>query len=602
MSQQKTKELRAQILGRPTSYDSDVRLSFTRGWAKLVLVVLLLGVLFWPGIQHHWEMTMDPYFVPFDAAMYTPAFFKFDPNDPVPTTYIKEYHLNAMCPLLYVWLLKMGSQFFDVRYFQFGVMYFAYAVFVCVLGRLGWVLGGAALCFAVVAFTLTARIFIGMGFIGGAARMFAYPLIALVLYALIRDRPKLLMVTVVVAGLLYPLVAIIGAFCLAAWMLMRPLSGRGVVSHWGLARRLGTLALTGFLSVAGVLPLLHGSTPYGRRVVDADIKMFPEAGPDGNYRPFDQLPYKLLGSEWISYYVGPMYGHGDPIVSWFNVHKNLDSLNLLVVIAGTGLIVFLVILGGLKLLAKEDSSGVGIRLIVFFAVCGALHVIAWIASPYLFIPTRYFMFSLPFLVTLIFPWSLQMLLERVSQLLASPRLRDAVFLGFIFVYLMAFGARGNVAYSASPLARASKPLLDEVAALPKDVLIAGWPAGELQKVEYVSRRNAFLTQDVHQVLHLTFLKTMRQRMDAVFDAYLSTDATPLYRMRNEFGVTHLLVEKQHFTDPQRPPSYFAPWRGRIQSRLAEIKGKEYLMNGSLHERAAIFNRQGLILLDLSKVP
>ncbi|MGH7794638.1 MAG: hypothetical protein ACREQ2_07045, partial [Candidatus Binatia bacterium] len=75
-----------------------------------------------------------------------------------------------------------------------------------------------------------------------------------------------------------------------------------------------------------------------------------------------------------------------------------------------------------------------------------------------------------------------------------------------------------------------------------------------------------------------------------------------YRLKNKFGVTHLIVETRDFTDPNHPPEYYAPWRARIQPRLAEIKEKELLMNGSLHKKAAIFNQNGLILLDLSKLP
>ena len=95
---------------------------------------------------------------------------------------------------------------------------------------------------------------------------------------------------------------------------------------------------------------------------------------------------------------------------------------------------------------------------------------------------------------------------------------------------------------------------------------------------------------------------MRGRMDAIFEAYLSTDTAPLRRLREEFGVTHLLVETRDFTDPKHPPEYFAPWRSRISRRLAEIKGKEYLMNRSLQEKAAVYNQNGFILLDLAKLP
>ncbi len=98
-----------------------------RGWMKLVLVILSLGVLYWPGIRHHWQLAHDPYFVPFDAVQYIPAFFKHETNDPVPTTYLKEYFLNAICPPLYKASLVVGAQFADVRDFQLVMMYAAFA-------------------------------------------------------------------------------------------------------------------------------------------------------------------------------------------------------------------------------------------------------------------------------------------------------------------------------------------------------------------------------------------------------------------------------------------------------------------------------------------
>src|SRR5262249_12791611 len=107
-----------------------------RRMTKLTLVVLSLGVLFWPGIRHHWKIANNPYFVPFDAAHVIPPFFKFDPNDPIPTNYIKEYYLNALSPLLYKWLIRIGAKLADVRRFQLGMVYLAYAVFICTLGRL----------------------------------------------------------------------------------------------------------------------------------------------------------------------------------------------------------------------------------------------------------------------------------------------------------------------------------------------------------------------------------------------------------------------------------------------------------------------------------
>ena len=565
-------------------------------------MILALGFLFRPGIEHHWKIAHDRYFVPFDAVQYIPSYFKYDRKEPIPTTYIKEYYLNVTCPLLYRWMTTVGAKLIDVRHFQLALTYLLYGFFILILGRIGWILGGAVLSFAVVVFSIEAWIFFGLGFIGGAPRMFAYPLIALIFLSLIQDRPLLLAATVVLGGLLYPIVVMIGGFSLACWLLLKPLASAGVVSRWSISRRLGILAVTGLLTLAGLIPLMLASKPYGRHVVAADIATYPEAGPEGNYRPYDRLPFGLFGAEALIYYAGPLISHGDPILASVNIHKNLDSRSALAMIAASGAVILVIIFAGARALLGTNLRVTTLRIVVFFIGCIVLHVVAWLLAPYFFIPTRYLMFTLPFLMTLIFPWALFALLENSRQLRALPMTRSAVFLGIITVYLLMFGGRGNVDFSEAVVKKSSQPLFDAVAALSTDAVVAGWPIGELSKMEYATRRNVFLTGDVHQVLYLDCLKAMRQRMDALFDAYLSTDAAPLSRLKQNYGVTHLLVDTQDFSGSDHRPEYFAPWNARIRQRLAEIKGREYLLRASLHQKAAVYNRNGLILLDLARLP
>jgi len=499
-------------------------------------------------------------------------------------------------------LTRIGAQLIDVRHFQLSLTYLLYGFFIIIVGRIGWILGGAALSFAVVAFTIEAWIFFGLGFIGGAPRMFAYPLIALIFYSLIQDHPLLLASTVVLGGLLYPIVVMLAGFSLACWLLLKPIAGDGVVSRWSLTRRLGILAITGLLTVATLIPLVLASKPYGRHVVAADISSYPEAGSEGNYRPYDRLPFELFGTEWMLYYAGPLFSHGDPIVSTTNIHKSLDGGRALGVIAISGALIFAVIVAGAFRILRSNHQIWVVRIAVFYVGCILLHVFAWLFAPYFFIPTRYFMFTLPFLITLIFPWALSALLSNSRQLQTRPKIRTGAFLGITALYLLLFGGRGNVDFSEAVVKKSSQPLFEAVASLPADVIIAGWPLGEVRKMEYANRRNVFLTGDVHQVLYLECLKTMRERMDAMFDAYFSTDVAPLSRLKQTYGVTHLVVETRDFSDPNYAPEYFAPWKERIRPRLAEIKGREYLMSESLHEKAAVYKGNGLILLDLSRLP
>lgn len=572
-------------------------------WIKLTLVIATLGFLYHPGIQHHWEIVQNPYFFPFDAGLYVPAYFKFDIDDPVPTTYAKDYVLNSICPVLYKAMLMLATRFMDVRNFQLFMTYMAYGFFVATLGRLGWLLGGALLSFTVMAIVMNAWMFLGLGFIGGAPRMYAFPLMALILYSLVRDHPRLLGICAILGAMLYPPIAIIAGVCFAGWMLLPSFARRGAVSSWSLSRRLTTLCLVALVTLSALAPLFLASQPFGRRMMATDIGNYPEVGTSGNYRRFDQLPYELFGGEWLSYYLGPLYSHSDAIAPKLNIHKRLLGVDLLVPLATIGVLVLIVTIAGLRLLFQSDKTGIGLRSMGFFVVCFALHVISWFAAPLLYIPTRYLMFSLPFIIALVFPWSAYQLISRATHGVAWPHFRNLAFLAMVGVYLMVFGGRGNVAFETGFIVGdTTRPLMNAVAALPKSSIIAGWPRGDIESIEYLTRRNVFLSAATHQVLHLGFVETMRRRMDALMDAYFSVADAPVRRLREEFGVTHLLVDTRHFIDPQRQPDYFAPWRSRIGPRLAAVREKAYVMNQTVQSRAAIHSNRELILLDLSKLP
>ena len=103
------------------------------------------------------------------------------------------------------------------------------------------------------------------------------------------------------------------------------------------------------------------------------------------------------------------------------------------------------------------------------------------------------------------------------------------------------------------------------------------------------------------MLHVDFIETMRKRMDALFEAYFGTDAAPLHRLKQEYGVTHLIVDTRHFTDREHVPEYFSPWQARILPRLKEIEGRVFLMNATMQRDAAIFNQNNFILIDLGKL-
>ena len=91
---------------------------------------------------------------------------------------------------------------------------------------------------------------------------------------------------------------------------------------------------------------------------------------------------------------------------------------------------------------------------------------------------------------------------------------------------------------------------------------------------------------------------MRVRMRALIDAYFATSLEPVERLRDDHGVTHLLIERAHFG--RRPPVYFKPFDGWINAARRAARGKRYELPAQIGA-ASIFSFAGFELLDLSRL-
>jgi hypothetical protein len=138
-----------------------------------------------------------------------------------------------------------------------------------------------------------------------------------------------------------------------------------------------------------------------------------------------------------------------------------------------------------------------------------------------------------------------------------------------------------------------------VAALPPDAIVAGWPDGPVDNVPYLARRRALLTFETHQALHAGYLDEMRRRAGALFDAYFASTWAPVIRLRDEFGVTHVLVDRRHFGPA--PPAYFAPYDAWIAAAWARGRQEGFVLADVARTPAARFVEGPLTLLDLRDV-
>jgi hypothetical protein len=86
-------------------------------------------------------------------------------------------------------------------------------------------------------------------------------------------------------------------------------------------------------------------------------------------------------------------------------------------------------------------------------------------------------------------------------------------------------------------------------------------------------------------------------MKALLEAYYATEMTPIRSLKETFGVTHLLVDRNDF---EQVPRYFRPYRRLINDRFrrAREEGSQLLRLLDMPGARTFAN---VVLLDLSRL-
>jgi len=165
----------------------------------------------------------------------------------------------------------------------------------------------------------------------------------------------------------------------------------------------------------------------------------------------------------------------------------------------------------------------------------------------------------------------------------------ALVLGF-------FGGRGDPRAGLGRfIADADQPVYRAVAQLAPNALVAGWPDGTMDSLSVATHRTPFLSRELHVPYHSDMTLLMRERMHALIDAYFAVDPWPLIRLREQYGVTHLIVAPERLG---AAPRYFRPFQHRIVEAHAHGQSLGFEVLRQL-ERCSSFRNETHVLLDLS---
>jgi hypothetical protein len=562
--------------------------------APWLAMVAVLGAVFGPGLELYFRDPFAANRIPDDTRIQLYYFYHFsDPalfaGDP-----IGKYHTDGIgdvVRLLYIIAAKLGDPMVLSRALPMLLL----LATVAGLAVAGNNLAGKAGAMVAMTFCLAAAV-VHDRVVGGLPRAFAYPCFAWCAAALTGGRVYAFIGVIVAGTGCYPICAVVGGIALAVWLLVMPREDRGAARDWSFRRRLLVLALTAVAIAAMVAPFALRMRAYGETIRPSMVKEYPEAGPGGRVGGLDRPPFP------------PFFRALAPVVRESALARP-ESMLVPAVAApirksGTwsfALPLLLAVGVGIGYLRLGLANAAARRLAALAVATAAGYVLANALTPNLVVPQRYVQYPVPILVPLAIAGGLYGLVPRRLREDATPRavrIAAGSVLAVAALFLVLIGPGGPLGKRPSyTLRKPEKGLYTALKALPKSALIAGWPVGALDNIALATRRTPFLSRETHYPYHTGMTQLMRQRMRALVAAYFATDEAPLLRLRNEFGVTHLLVEWSRLNASRL--SYFRPFNSDIERALSAARGHPLAIMSS--EQTPVFRDGKYGLFDLTRL-
>ncbi len=524
----------------------------------------------------------DPFITSDDTRQQIFPFFRYMDPSLFPNDYIGDFYLNAFLPVGYQLSYRTAAQVWDPTALSTTLPYVLLAALLVAVGATAHRLGGVVAALLSMALCLTGTSYLH-SVSGGLPRGFGMPVLAGGLAALVYGRPVWAMVAVWVGAAFYPVAGfLLGMTTTAVWLFL-PRDDRGSACEWTTARTFAMLAVTLGVSAALLAPTAIGSREYGRFLSSADVELYPEVGLGGRYEVENVAPWPGYLTHGAQVAREAILGHGAP---WTPLRDRLSQLFWCALVALTAV-------GWVRSLRTHPSARVVTALAVV-AVVG--HFLARHLAPFLFLPSRYVMYPVPVLTALMVPAGLVSLGNWAASAFGHPRVGPAAGGVACVVLLLLVGGHGDPTTGLTRDASKSASLFAAVERLPPDVLIAGFPRGPINDIPLFAKRQVLLGYETHQVFHEGYLLEMRRRLRALLDGYYATSLEPLHRLRDEFGVTHVLVDRRHFY--RGPPRYFRPFGSWVADAHDRAKGRAVLL--SPQARAAeVYRDRWTTLIDLN---
>ena len=576
------------------------------GYRSILIWFLIVGSLFLmygDSLRDHVRLATEPSTFNDDARIVIWPFLRYHDSGLFTDDYFAQYYLDVHMPAGFRLLYQYGARLWDPRGLSKAL---PYVLLVLLLGSVGLAvhkISGPAALWGAIGLCLTSGYCLSR-MTGGLQRAFGFPVLACAVAALAFGRPRLLAATVCLGAAFYPPAGIVAGVALLMYLFLLPQNDRAGAKDWSLQRRILLTAVTVLVSFLVLMPNAVSGGSYGALILPGESVSFPETGPSGRYQSWISSPSESYWGEArrvaaLTLFGADIWGRTEMVpgrfwpgvTTWIRGDPQSLTDTLLVLLWGS------LVVGGTGLVVAALQQPAVRRILLLLAATTVAFFAAVHLRPFLYHPARYIEFPLPVLIAVLFPvaaWGWGGVFAKWS---GWPWLRPAMVVGLCAVCLVGIGNRGSGRAGYTVSLDPDSEVYTFVRSLPPRAVIAGWPTGPVNNIPYFCARPALITHETHLVHRRLFLMEMRHRMSALVDAYFATETAPLLRLRDELGVTYLLIDRRHY---EEVPAYFEPYNGHIQQAFARV-GSNQLQTLEQLQRAAVFQGGPFFVLDLRRL-
>lgn len=562
------------------------------------LVLFYLGVVFY--IHAHFIFNPD---FPATEPLETYAYMKDHKPALFPGDIVTDYRSALQKPYFYEFMHKawlgLGGNIYTLHKTMGGALWFINLI---LAGFLGWKLLRLPGLLGAILFTVFhCNIFLYQS-ISAETHSFAFPMMFGALLALLYKKPAILGGIVLLSSLLYPAITVNLGLIWAVFLLWRNRE-KIMAKPFPVLTRLGAI-----ISATGLVCIFFGFSYVFQPALkqfDQTVTLSQEAAPPpAGMTENDTIFFNEARPFRIPFYVYIRVFSVNKGEHWTEINEHFEEKGFWNLRALTSYILPLLMLGlclyGLRFLSRRAPEQFSSLMI--YTLPNALLLVFF----FIFLPAHIYRFFIyPFLPLLVIaaPLGIYALADKYFK---KSNVNAIVFLLF-FVCAAMFNVATPRAFGFMTDRGPNRlQVFDTVSQSPRDSVFAAWPFHVGDLLPYFSQRISFLPGiaywDAFYTNSTPRLRTLLMQRALVFlEAYYSADRQALQRLRDNWDVDYIVVDKRHFSGEELYKPWFDfPVVREKHAKLREVnKGRYWLLNPE--EDAIVMENEYFLIVDLRKI-